>query len=273
MSVYYQEEPRFLDESLQSIFDQTLPPTEVILIEDGPLTNELDKVVDSWCEKEKSLKVVKLDQNKGLGEALRIGMGYCSHAIIARMDSDDISCKDRFEKQIKFLQDNPEIDVVGSDIAEFNNDPAETIAVRRMPCEHGQISATAKVRCPMNHVSVMFRKEQAISAGSYVLITAGEDYYLWVRMIQAGAKFANIPESLVHVRVGSGMLGRRVGFKYLKGEIKLHTIFFKTGFLTLFEYLRNIMIRAVMRFLPGKLMSNFYSFLRNDRIQGFLADR
>ena len=101
LSLYYKEKGEYLRQSLDSIFNQTLKPDEVILVEDGPLTEALYEVLSEYSNIYSNFKIVRLEKNGGLGNALNIGLAHCSFDLVARMDTDDIAKPDRFEKEIK----------------------------------------------------------------------------------------------------------------------------------------------------------------------------
>lgn len=215
MSVYKKDNPVFLKIALESIYEnQTRKPDEIVVVFDGPITEELHEILGSFKrDKEDIVKFYPQKENKGLGEALRIGSEKCSGDYIFRMDSDDYSDPKRFERQINYIECHPEIDVLGTDIAEFNEVPSEP-NLRKRVCysNHEDIVKMGRRRNPMNHVTVCIKKEALFKAGGYLPLRYVEDYYLWVRMIKNGLKFANINETLVFVRVGNGFATRR-GYK------------------------------------------------------------
>ncbi|AHJ30105.1 glycosyltransferase [Nodularia spumigena CS-584] len=261
MSVYAKEKPEYLFQSLQSIKDQTVSATELVLVEDGPLTPDLYRVLEQFSEL--NLKRIKLPQNLGLGLALKEGVINCSHELIIRMDSDDVSNSTRFENQVKFLQSRPEIDVVGSWILEFDNDLKSIFSKRVLPTNPDEIKHFARLRNPLNHMTVAFRKSAVISASNYQSFLYFEDYYLWVRMIMNGSQLANIPEYLVKARTGSGMLFRRNGYKYAIQELKLQREFLQLGFINKRIFIKNILLRVPPRLIPVFLLKIVYSTLRS----------
>lgn len=262
ISVYAKEKAHFLRVALESIWDtQTLKPNEIVLVKDGPLTKELDEVIREFGEKA-PLKIITLEQNKGLGYALAIGLENCSNEIIARMDSDDIASAERFEKQISYLMKFKEISLLSSSIAEFNSDPSITNSIRKVPEHHNEIQKFAKKRNPMNHMAVMFKKTAVLDAGNYQPFHGYEDYFLWVRMLQKGYKAANINENLIHARIGNNMLARRQGIKFFKEELRLQNEFLKMKFINRFEWLQNVVLRALPRLLPISLLKIVYKTLR-----------
>ncbi len=258
LSVYIKEQTAYLRESLNSIFNQTLLPTEVILVKDGPLTNELNQVIEEYSLKYPILKLIPLSKNQGLGKALNEGLKHCSCELVARMDTDDIAKPTRFEKQIAIFENHPEIDVVGAWIDEFEESPNNIISTRKLPENHADIYPFAKKRCPINHPVVMFRKSAVIAAGGYQHFPLFEDYDLWIRMLRNGARFYNIPESLLFFRFSPDMFKRRGGWKYAKDEFRFQKKLFRSKFISIFCFIRNVSVRFISRMLPNNLRSILY---------------
>ena len=258
LSLYVKEQPAYLKLSLDSIFSQTMLPAEIILVKDGPLTRELDEVVEEFCFKNSIIKVVFLSQNQGLGKALNEGLKHCSYDLVARMDTDDIAKPDRFEKQLKIFQDNPSIDIVSSWIDEFEGDVNHLISTRKLPATHEEIFRYAQKRNPINHPVVMFKKSAVLAAGGYQHFPLFEDYFLWVRMLLNGAKFYNIQESLLYFRASSDMFKRRGGFKYACTEAKFLWHIHRLGLVGLGMTCINLPLRFFTRIIPNKLRSWIY---------------
>lgn len=262
LSIYIKEQPVYLKESLDSLFKQTLPPDEIVLVKDGPLTPELDKVITEYQSQHPTLKVIPLSKNQGLGKALNEGLKHCSYDLIARMDTDDIAKPDRFEKQIKVFQEHPEIDICSAWIEEFEGTPDNILATRKLPETHEEILKYAKHRCPINHPVVMYKKSAVLKAGGYNGFP--EDYRLWINMLMTGARFYNIQESLLYFRFSSAMVKRRGGWKYAMADAKSQWDFYRTGFLNLPDLIYNITVRISVRIVPNSLRSFIYKkFLRN----------
>jgi glycosyltransferase involved in cell wall biosynthesis len=264
MSIYHKEKPEYFDRAMLSIWDeQTIKPNEIVLVQDGPLVEQLYKNIDLWKEKLGDvLKTISLEKNVGLGNALNIGIKNCTHKLIARMDTDDISLPNRFEKQLKIFEDS-DIDVCSAWISEFDKDENKILSFRKLPKAHNEIVKFAKKRCPINHPAVMYKKSAVEKAGSYGKFRFAQDYHLWARMIVNGAKFYNIQEALVNMRAGYGQLERRSGLAYAKNELNLLKEFKKIGFLNNYEFARNVAIRFTARILPKSLIKMIYKKLRN----------
>ena len=265
MSIYYKENPEWFRVALDSVINQTLKPNEIVLVEDGKLTEELYQVIDEYKSKYRNLfNIVPLEKNSGLGEALRVGVLNCSNELIARMDTDDIARNDRFEKQVQFLKENPDVDVVGSWISEFENNPDEIISYRQLPTSCEEIYKFGQFRSPVNHMTVIYKKTAVLNAGNYQTFKNIEDYYLWARMLKNGAKFANISECLVNVRAGNAMFKRRANLTYFwNSEFPLHTELYKMHYISFKQYLRNICSKFLLRAIPEWAMAIVYQkFLR-----------
>lgn len=267
MSVYKNDDADFLKIALESIYDQqTRKPDEVVVVFDGPLNDRLYAVLDEFKKgRENVVKFYPQEVNRGLGEALRIGSELCTGDYILRMDSDDISDKERFAKQITYVEAHPEVDALGGDIAEFNEDPfKEETRLRVCPAKHEDILNMAKKRNPMNHVTACIKKSALIKAGGYQTLLLLEDYLLWLNMIVAGCKLANINETMVYVRVGNGFDSKRGSKERIIGWSKLQDIMLEHGMINRWQALMNkIYIRAFVK-TPAGLKKKLYSvFLRH----------
>lgn len=263
MSIYHKENPEYFNCSIQSIYDeQSIKPDEIVLVQDGPLNDELYQAIDEWKDRLKDvLKVIPLEKNVGLGDALDIGIQNCTHELIARMDTDDISLPQRFEKQLKVFKNN-DIDICSSWVSEFDKDENKIISYRKLPKNNDEIVKFAKYRNPINHPAVMYKKSAVEKAGGYKKMILFEDYYLWIRMIVKGASFYNIQEPLLHMRAGYEQLERRSGLAYAKNEIKLLKEFRQIGFLTSRDFLKNILLKIPIRLMPLFIVKRVYKLLR-----------
>ena len=261
MSIYSKETPDYFKQSLDSIINSTSPPNEIILVKDGPLTKELDDIITLYSNIIPTLRTISVPVNKGLGKSLNVGLQHCSNDLVARMDTDDIVTCDRFEKQVKFMINNPNISVVGGWIKEFTTDISKIYSERKTPTEHKDIVNFIKWRNPFNHMTVMFRKKSILDAGSYQDFYLFEDYYLWARLYLKGCKFANIPATLVYARAGLDMLSRRGGIQYVKSERKLLRFFYENSIINYPEYLFSIVIKTTIRIIGSKGRYIIYKLL------------
>lgn len=263
ISVYHREKGEYLREALRSVFEQSVPPSEVVLVKDGILTDELDRVVEEFMKKYDILKVVTLPHNIGLGGALNEGMKKCSYELVARMDSDDICMPNRFEKQLAAFAEHGDITIVGGWISEFESNSQEIISYRKPPQTDRELKIFAKSKCPFNHVTVMFKKSAVQDAGGYQHLYLLEDYWLWIRMINNGALLHNVQRILVNVRGGTAMVARRGGYKYAKSEVRLQTNMLSMGMINILTYCKNVFIRFSVRVIPNTFRIFIYKkFLR-----------
>lgn len=264
MSIYKNEKVDFFKQAMDSVLAQTLPPEEIVLIRDGVVYEELQEAIDKYIENYPELfTYVPLEENQGLGNALRIGVEKARNELIARMDTDDICVSDRFEKQIQFMEENPQVDIVGANIAEFTENPEKTIDYRIVPSTHDEIFKFIKKRSPFNHMTVIFRKQSVLDVGNYQSFYLFEDWYLWLRMYLQNCKFANVEDVLVYARV-TNMARRRGGLKYYKSCKKLLKFMGKNKIIGWLGYLKACAIRFCGYVLiPNKLRAWCYKkFLR-----------
>lgn len=250
MSLYIKEKPEYLDLAIKSMIEQTLMPDEIVIVKDGTITRELEKILDNYVQKyPKLFNIVGYERNKGLGLALNFGLEYCKNDLVARMDTDDISEKDRCRKQVKYLMENPEIDILGGQIEEFMDKIDNVVGKRIVPLEDIKIKEYLKKRCPFNHMSVMFRKKSIKKAGNYKDWYFNEDYYLWIRALLKGLKFGNLKDILVKVRVGNDMYRRRGGVLYFKSEYNIQKYLLKNKVISIYRFLINIIQRFIIQII------------------------
>ncbi len=257
ISIYCKEIPEYLDLSLESITDkQILKPDEIVLVKDGPLTKKLDDVIKKYINKYPNLfKIISLEKNYGLGKALNIGLENCSYELVARMDGDDISKPERFKEQIKIFKNNPDLDICGSWIDEFQMKDKElkVQSIRKVPETNNEIYQKLKFICAFNHPTVMYKKSKILKAGSYLQTFALEDYYLWVRLALNKCEMYNIQKSLIYFRVTNGTAKRRGGIKLLKSDLRFQKYLLKEKFINKREHLKNVFIYGIYRIIPWKL--------------------
>lgn len=270
ISVYKKDNPSFFDQALFSIIElQTVKPDEIVLVVDGPVGDGLNLVIDKYVSKYDPFKVIRLKENAGLGNALKLAVENTSYGIVARMDSDDISLPTRFQEQLTFFENHSRVDIVGGDITEFVDHEENIVAYRKVPKTDSEIKKYMKFRCPFNHVSVMFRKSAVMAAGSYQDLFWNEDYYLWIRMAENNAIMANTGTVLVNVRTGNDMYQRRGGRKYFESEKYLQRYMFRRKMIDRHTYLFNVIKRWIVQIaLPNSLRGwVFRTFARQRNYQ------
>ena len=262
MSVYDKEKPEWLKQSIQSMLDQTIVTNDFVIVKDGKLTNKLDEIISEYSKKYPDLfNIVELEENQGLGPALAIGIIECKNELIARMDSDDISIQNRCEKQLKIFKENPNMDIVGSNIAEFIDNIDNIQAYRILPEQDNEIKKYARRRNPFGHPSIMFKKSKVLEAGNYRSYYLCEDYDMWIRMIQKNAHCYNIQKILVYMRIGEDFYRRRGGIKYLKSILKFKKEQYRNGFYSKKDYIISSGSHIFMCLMPNCIREFFYKKL------------
>lgn len=259
MSVYKGEKPEYLNSAINSMINQTIPTNDFVLVCDGPLTFELDSVIEDFYKQYPTLfQIVRIEKNSGLGNALNAGMKVCKNELVARMDSDDIAVVNRCELQLDEFRKDPELALCSGDIAEFKEDINQIECIRSLPTEYKELVIFAKRRNPMNHMAVMYKKSIIDVVGGYIEIHYMEDYYLWVRILKAGYKASNINRILVNARIGNGMYKRRGGILYVKNVCLLQKKMLDLQFISCFDFLINCFVRIVGSIIPEELRKYLY---------------
>ena len=266
VTVYKNDKVEWVEESLNSMLSQTLKPSEILVLVDGPVSIEMQKFLESLGKRENIIKVKFYEENRGLGLTLRDGIELASNELIARMDSDDISIKNRCELQVEKFAVDSGLDIVGGNVAEFVDSKENIVSHRRVPEKNEEIVKFAKKRNPFNHPTVMLKKSAVIKAGNYRDCSLCEDYDLWARMILNGAKCYNIQEDLVLMRTNPAFYERRGGVKYLKSMLKLKTSFRKMGFYSTYDFVFSSSAHIVNCLVPNSVRNIIYKkILRSDK--------
>lgn len=264
MSVYKNEKPEHLKKSIESMLGQSVKADEIVLVKDGPLTKELDKIIEEYTDNR--FNIVFIEKNVGLGRALNIGLKYCKNNIVARMDSDDISIKTRCEKQLKYLIENSHVDLVGSDVLEFEENPIYREYYKKLPHSYEEIKKYSLKRNPICHPSVMFKKDMIESVGGYKHCLLFEDYYLWIRVLNSGKIIENISEPLIYMRVDNGMYHRRGGWKYIFNILEFRKKAYRIKYNSLNQAINYSIPQVLIAILPKSVRVYFYkNILRKPR--------
>ncbi len=252
MTVYDKELPENLNESLESMLLQTYPPDELVLVCDGKLTCELNIIAKSFQSEFKDIiKIIRIDENVGVGRANNAGINACTCPIIVKMDSDDISLPSRCAKQLIMFSNHPELDIVGTFAEEFDSETGETVSIKKTPVSHEQILKYARRRNPFNRQTIAFKKSTAQRVGGYSDIRLCEDYEFIVRMLQDGAVGRNIPEPLVRYRISENDFKKRGSWQQTKGFINVRRIIHKSGFSSLTDMVVPCIAQLGMFVLPS----------------------
>lgn len=251
MSLYYKEKPEYFRACMDSVLEQTVLADEIVIVKDGPLTDELERTLDYYVNQNRQLyTIVPLETNRGLGMALAEGILHCRNELVARMDTDDIAVRDRFEKQLAEFCKDPELDICGGQIAEFEDSPDRIVARRMVPLDDAAIKKYQKRRDAFNHMTVMYKKSAVLKAGNYQSALLMEDTLLWVNMIMSGAKCMNVNDDLVYARIGKGMYERRGGFSYFKKYREGRRKVRETGYISWNDYYVTLTAQFIVALIP-----------------------
>lgn len=254
MSLYYKEKPTNLRECFDSLLNQSVLANEWVIVKDGPLNDGLEDILKEYeVHYPNLIKYVEFKSNQGLGLALRAGVPACSHELIARMDTDDICRKDRFEIQLKEFINDEALDICGSHIKEFDTDTDNICAKRKVPLTNDEIVNYQKRRSAYNHMTVMFKKSSVLKSGNYEHVPLMEDDMLWTRMIIAGCKGKNIDDYLVFVRTGLSMISRRGGWSYFKKYSQSRKKVYQLGLASYRDYLFTLIVQFIVALTPKKI--------------------
>jgi glycosyltransferase involved in cell wall biosynthesis len=272
LPVYSGDRPEFLGRAFDStVRGQVRRPDEVVVVVDGPISDELDRCLRSLVDSSPvATQVVRLERNVGLADALEVGLAACTHEVVARMDADDISLPDRFAQQLPLIEAGA--DLVGSSLLEIDETEEQVVGRRTPPTRPDVIARTARLHDPFNHPTVVYRRTAVAAAGGYQRLPLMEDYWLFARMIAAGAVVANRPEPLVLYRVGAGAYQRRGGWALLLAELRLQCRFRRVRFTSRQEFLRNVAVRGGYRLVPAVVRRPTYRALVATRGERLEAD-
>lgn len=255
MAVYRNDNAVDFAEAVRSIYDsQTVKPSEIIIVIDGPIPESLETTLESLKKDIGIIKFVRFEKNQGHAAVRQAGLEAASFDLVAVMDADDISVPQRFEMQLEAFAKHTEASVIGGQIKEFIEKPSNVVGERIVPEKDDEIKLYLKSRCPMNLVTVMYRKKDVAAVGGFMDWYCEEDYYLWIRLAENGYKFFNVSDNLVNVRVGKEMYQRRGGWKYFKSEARLQAYMLKHGVISLPRYIYNTLGRFVVQVaMPNRL--------------------
>ena len=257
MNVYKNDDAENFRIAFNSVIEQTVRPTEILIIRDGIVPENMEKCLSDIEKEYNFVRIIRLDKNVGLGIGRQIAVSEAKCDLIATMDADDISVPNRFELEINYLTKNTNVDVVGGFISEFDDKTGSVIGLRKVPLSNKEIIKYNKTRCPMNHVTVMMKKSAVLKVGNYQHLLYNEDYFLWCRMIKEGCVLANIPEVLVNVRSGLDQFERRGGKKYFTSEKEIQVWMMKNKLISFPRMIINILIRFFVQLLISNKIRTF----------------
>lgn len=266
MSVYKNDNPSHFADAIKSILDQTKLPDQIVIVRDGPVGKSLQKMIDNLKSRiidKIDIRVISLDENLGLSKALNEGLKACKYNYVARMDSDDISLPNRFEKQFDFLSNNKNISLLGGWYEQYDITMTNRVADRKVPEFNYRIKKYAMTRTPFNHVTGVFRKDHVLEVGGYPSIYGRlEDWWLALRLINNGYQLHNLQEYLVKVRGGEDFLFRRGGVEYIRWEMKNLIMMYNEGLIDVSSLIINFVVRGITRLVPVSIRKIVYKLIR-----------
>lgn len=268
MSIYDKETPAFFDESIKSMLAQTVLPEQIVIVEDGPINENLTSIISKYIAEYSDLfTVVTISANNGLANALNEGLKACRNELVARMDTDDISLPSRCKRQLSLFQNHPELSLIGTNIDEFIDDPDKIISSRVVPSEESEILKFSRRRNPFNHPTVMFRKSDVMRMGGYnVKRRRAQDFELFTSMIHEGCRATNINESLLKFRYNENSFERRKTWSHCMAYVQVVYTFWRMGYSSLGDLILVFCGQAVVHFVPQKIMKFiFNSVLRKQK--------
>lgn len=268
MSVYYKEKAEYLELAIESMLNQTVPPEQFVIVEDGKLTKELEKVIIRYEKQNPSLfTIIRLGENRGLGLALNEGMKYCRNELVARMDSDDISLPERCEKILNEFENDNQLVVCGCNIDEFYGEINNLRTSRVVPKEHDDIKIFMRKRQAFNHPTVIYKKSKVIQVGGYIPLRRKEDFDLFSRMISFGYVVKNVSESLYLYRADDMNYLRRKNFTNFRSAVYVYWRHFMRGACSLFDFIIICSGEFLFLVLPTHLMKIFSDIILRKGIE------
>lgn len=263
MTVYKKDNPNYVKQGIDSMLEQTILTNDFVLVCDGPLTPELDELIERYVVENGSIfNVIRMEKNVGLGAALRYGLPLCKNRLVARMDDDDVAYPDRCEKELKFYEGHQDVSILGSYVTEFESSIDNVMREKEVPTDLSSIISFSKRRNPFNHSTVMIDKDKILAVGNYSEMRTNQDVELWVRALNSGLIGANLPESLVYFRFDNDTYMRRKDLKNVKLMVQVWKEFYKKGYCGLGDFLMVSIMQYGVAFAPTKMIQWAYDHLR-----------
>lgn len=258
LNIYAKDRPAWIKQALDSVLSNTVRPTEVVIMVDGPVGKDIQAVLEA-AAKNKIVRILSHPVNIGRGAALGYAVPKCTYDLIALMDADDVCRRDRFEKQLAAFAANGDLAVCGGQIQEVDAETFAPLCERRVPLTHKDIKKYLKTRMPFNNVTVMFKKAAVLEAGNYKAFGMVEDYYMWARVLAKRKIVQNVPDVLVDARVGKEMYNRRSGWNYFHMNKLLFDKMRELGLVNFADYYYTLSVRfCVQVLMPNWMRSMFY---------------
>jgi glycosyltransferase involved in cell wall biosynthesis len=199
---------KYLRMALNSLVSQHCRDFEVLAVNDGS-TDSSGNILGEYAARDKRIRVFNMPCNSGVTKALNYGLLVSRSKYVARMDADDVCLPDRLRKQLAFMDDNRDVDILGTCFDSMNEDLSRVNWHNELPTSPEQVAETMPSRCCIGHPTVMMRRRVVESIGGYdesPECRAVEDYELWLRALSKGMRIANLPEFLLQHREHEGQV-------------------------------------------------------------------
>ena len=260
--LYKGDKAEYFREAVDSIFQQSVTPKEIVIVVDGPIGGKLEKVLDEVVARSKSVVLVRLPKNVGVGAANNEGLKHCSCELIAKMDADDVAVKNRLELQVNAFNGDPKLTLLGGQLAEFSGDKENIVSSRRVPTTSKAIRQFAKRRSPFNNQTVMYKKSAVLAVGGYPKLNRAEDYYLFSKLIAEGYKVKNLSDVLVYFRLDDDAIERRRTWRHTKEIIRARNEIRKLGIANYFDLIVTTVGQIAVFIMPTFFAKWIYRELR-----------
>lgn len=266
LPVYHRVPAEQFEASLNSVLEQTQPVAELIIIADGPLTDELDAISERACNEHDTVQCLRLAENRGVAVATQAGLERATQPWIARQDADDISLPERFERMMALLEIRPDLGALGAAMYEFSGTPDNIVGTRSMPESAEAVKRYARFNNPVNNPTSIVHRERTIAAGGIQHLHLMEDYDLMARLIAAGHPVENLAEPLVLFRADPGMFTRRRDRRIFASEWDMQRRLKRYGLISTPRMLFNMAVRSGVRLIPASWFTKLYALVfRRDR--------
>lgn len=261
MALYNNDNPEWLKQAIESILNQTTKSNNIVIVRDGTIPEELEKILRAYDDRYKEISIVRLEDNVGAGQARNEGVKHAKHELVAIMDADDISLPNRFELQLAEFKKNPELALVGGQIAEFENTPDNVVGYRKVPTEYDAVRKFARHRSPINHVTIMFKKTAFLAVGGYPKMTRAEDYYMISSLLARSYLICNLQTSIVNCRTSSDNIRRRKTWRNVHENIVSRWKIHKLGTMSLADFCMSSLGQIVLLIMPSSTAKALFKVL------------
>lgn len=265
MALYGGDRNDLFIRAVHSVFSNTLLPNQFLIIVDGPIPDSLSASVRMLKEHYPLIEFVYLSENKGLANALNVGLRLVKFAWVLRADADDVNLPERFMTLATICAENPQVQLIGSAILEVD-ETGRQLVKRIPPKTMDKIRIFARKRNPFNHMTVAFRLDAIQELGGYPSIYLKEDYGLWCKCLAANISMANTDEVLVWATTGMPMYRRRGGWRYVQSEYALQKLMLNLGLKNFIQALYDGILRSIFFLIPARLRGVIYLGALRERL-------